>query len=85
MMNEDAGTEITAKTRKPRERTSKNFSAVSEINLLVTENPKRAGSKAHTRFGLYAEGQSVGDYIKAGGTFGDLSWDIQRQYISLDA
>lgn len=54
------------------------------IRVLVTENPKRVGSKSHDRFRLYRDGMSVGDYIRAGGSMADLVWDSQRSFIRVE-
>jgi len=55
------------------------------IKLNVTENPKRPGTTAHKRFGFYKDGQTIHDFIKAGGTRGDISWDSdpKRAFITI--
>lgn len=70
--------------KKDRERSSKNFNKDAKISLLIDKNPKREGSKSHVRFAAYKDGMSVGDFVKAGGTFGDLAWDSARGYIRIE-
>lgn len=67
-----------------RARTSKQFGDGVKIKLLADKNPKREGSKAHSRFALYKKEMTVGEFIKAGGTFGDLAWDASRGYIQVE-
>ena len=57
--------------------------AGKKIKLLVKDNPKRAGTDSHTRFGLYSTHKDVDAYLAAGGTTGDLHWDIGRNYIEV--
>lgn len=73
------------KVKKERVRTSKNYDQFSEITLNAEKNPKREGSKSHTRFALYRTGMTVSEFIKEGGTFGDLAWDSQRSHITVSA
>ena len=51
------------------------------IAKVVDYNPKRAGTRARTRFDLYISGMTVGEYIRAGGEMEDLYGDIARAYI----
>ena len=53
------------------------------IALIVSVNPKRAGTAARTRYDLYISGMTVGQYISAGGTMDDLYLDIARVYIAV--
>lgn len=46
-------------------------------------NPKRPGSAAHKVFGLYKEGIKVSDFVKAGGSAGDIAWNVERKYITV--
>ena len=45
-----------------------------EISFNVTSNPKREGSKAHSRFAGYIGSETVESYLAAGGTKGDLKY-----------
>ena len=51
------------------------------IFIVVDDNPKRAGTGAHTRFGLYVSGMTVEAYISAGGKMDEIYGDIARTYI----
>lgn len=53
------------------------------ITLLAKANPKRNGSKTYKRFALYKSGMTVGDFLKKGGTHGDVNWDSKHKYIKL--
>ena len=66
-----------------RDRTSRNFDKTAVITLNAEKNPKREGSKSHTRFAVYKTGQTVEQFIVGGGTYGDLAWDSARGYISI--
>jgi hypothetical protein len=54
-----------------------------EIVIKAQSNPKRKGSKAFQRFELYAPNMTVADFLKAGGTRGDINWDSQHEHIEL--
>ena len=53
------------------------------IRVLVETNPKRRGTSAHDRFALYRDGMTVAQFLAAGGTRGDLTWDQERAFIRL--
>jgi hypothetical protein len=46
-------------------------------------NPKRPGSAAHKVFGMYKEGIKVSDFVKAGGSAGDIAWNVEHGYITV--
>ena len=54
----------------------------SIITLVVTENPKRGASK--DRYDAYKSGQTVDEFIAAGGTRGDVNWDIAHGFITVE-
>ena len=54
------------------------------IRLKTDKNPKREGSAAHKRFALYVDGQTVDDFLKAGGTMGDINFDQSKGFIELE-
>ena len=53
------------------------------IHILVRDNPKRPGSSAHTRYALYREGMTVAEFLAAGGTSADISFDQNKRFIEL--
>jgi hypothetical protein len=53
------------------------------IRVLADRNPKRPGTAAHDRFALYVDGMTVAEFLRAGGTRGDLQWDQERCFIRL--
>lgn len=75
----DEGSEKPKKPRQSRLR----FPADGVITLNVSDNPKRAGSKAHGVFALYRDQMTVAEFLEAGGTTGDLNWDANRNFISV--
>lgn len=50
------------------------------IEVLVP-NPKKPGSRAFVRFELYKTGQTVDDFLKAGGQRVDVNWDLDHDFI----
>jgi hypothetical protein len=46
-------------------------------------NPKRPGSNAHAMFELYKDGQTVAQYIEAGGGRDWVRWDVSKGHITL--
>lgn len=60
-----------------------NFLPDMKIKVLVKENPKREGSASYARFAHYFNSKSVADFIAAGGTYGDIKWDIEHNFISV--
>lgn len=71
----------------PRESNFKKVYPDTATISVLTEggkNPKREGSKARGRFDLYATNRTVGDYIKAGGTYSSLSWDTGHGFIRVE-
>ena len=54
------------------------------IRVLVAENPKRKGTSSYERFAKYKDGMSVADFIRVGGTQGDLRWDQERGFVRLE-
>lgn len=57
----------------------------AKITLLVTKNPKKAGSKAHARYALYKNGMTVSQFLAAGGSRKDLTWDVEHKHIEIKA
>lgn len=55
----------------------------SKLVCLVKENPKKKGSKSAARFEHYFTSKTVGAFLEAGGTYGDIAFDIARKRISI--
>lgn len=53
------------------------------ITWLVTENPRSPSKVTFQRFAKYFGSATVGDYLAAGGTKGDLLWDIRAGYLTV--
>jgi len=54
-----------------------------KITLLVKDNPKREGSTSYDRFELYKKNKTVASFLEAGGTSGDIRYDVTKGYIKL--
>lgn len=96
IMSDEAQTE--EKVRKPRKQREagdgsssrrkellpvpKVIQKTAVITLLVSENPKRG--KSAEVFSHYQSGMTVENFVAAGGTTGDVRWDIAHGYISID-
>ncbi len=55
----------------------------AKLTLLAEANPKKEGSKARVRFEHYTGSATVGDFLKKGGTYGDICYDIARKFIAV--
>ena len=55
----------------------------SKLTLLVTENPKKQGSKARERFEHYFTSKTVGEFLAKGGGYGDIAYDLGRGRIKI--
>ena len=66
------------------QRGPKGLEAGSKLTVLVEGNPKRAGSKAYERFKLYSDVDTVGEFLRLGGTTADLHYDTQHGFISIE-
>ena len=53
------------------------------VVLLVSENPKKPGSKSAQRFEGYKTGLTRQQTLKAGLTGGDIRWDVAHGHIRL--
>ena len=53
------------------------------ITVLVDKNPKRPGSVSETRFACYKTGETVEQYLRAGGRGLDVKWDVDHGFISV--
>lgn len=65
------------------DKASKTYSDSQSIKVLAKENPKRAGSEAHKRWGLYAKCKTVGAFLKAGGEQINLRDDVAKGYVQV--
>jgi len=76
--------ENAAEVATKRSRTSPNFPPEAGVSFLTDSNPKRAGSKSFDRFAAYMGTGTVGEYIAAGGTYGDLKYDAEHGHITVE-
>lgn len=51
------------------------------VTNIIDINPKRGKSGA--RFELYRDGMTVKEFLDAGGKSGDITWDVEREFIKL--
>lgn len=54
------------------------------IAFVIEPNPKKAGSASADRFAHYEVGVSVDEFVKRGGTLGDVKWDLEHGFIRLE-
>ena len=71
--------------KEPSNRSSfaKLFPPEAALKCLVTENPKKQGSKSRERFEHYFTSNTVKEFLDKGGTYGDIAYDIARKRISV--
>lgn len=60
-----------------------NYSPESKITFNTKTNPKREGSKSHSRFQKYMGSKTVQEYLDNGGTKGDLKYDSEKDFITI--
>lgn len=60
------------------------YSDDSKITWNVKENPRAKGRGTYDRFAAYMGKPTVGEYKKAGGTLGDLNWDLRTGYLTIE-
>jgi hypothetical protein len=72
---------VTTRTARPGRKPE--YADDDLVESVVKENPKKEGTKAHERFGLYKKGMKVAEYIAAGGNRADLSWDVEHEFIKI--
>jgi len=56
----------------------------TKITFNVKKNPKREGSKSHSRFQKYMGSKTVSEYLERSGTKGDLKYDWEKGFIQID-
>jgi len=94
-----SGKKATTKTETKGKATAKQATKVNKklardaqvIEILVTANPKKKGSMAHTQYNLYKNGMTVGEFYKACADCksklhpagGDLKWNSEHGFIKL--
>ena len=85
--NDDkAATEKKTKEKSSAEKAArKTLSSLFEkkIKILVTENPKREGTRAYERFAGYKDGLTVKEYVEKGGAMSAVRYDSAHNYIEL--
>lgn len=70
-------------TTKPKSGGSRGLHRTTDIVTVLVPNPKRPGSLTHARFELYRTGQTVGEFLAAGGRRVDLKWDEEHKFVSI--
>lgn len=59
------------------------FEPEARITLLVKENPRREGTRAHKVYGYYSTCKTVAEFVKKGGAGKDLKWDVEHKNIKV--
>jgi len=70
-------------TRERNARTAPTSSVGHLVVLAVVPNPKKPGSASHDRFSKWVVGQTVQQCMAAGLTRGDVTWDMERGFVTL--
>jgi hypothetical protein len=68
----------------PRRSVSVRRSDPRKITYVSPTNPKKQGSASHDRFALYQIGMTIDEFVRAGGTMGDVKWDAERDFIKIE-
>jgi len=53
----------------------------NDCKIECAANPKRAGSKAHTRYAAYEKATTIGEYLERGGLRADLRYDLLHNFL----
>lgn len=61
------------------------YKPTDTIKVLVDANPRREGSKANARFALYRDGMTVEEFLAAGGPMPGLIFDVNHNWIAVEA
>lgn len=60
------------------------YTPESKLTWHITKNPRAAGRATFDRFAKYFNTETVKAYTEAGGTKGDLLWDLRSGYLSIE-
>jgi len=55
----------------------------NECKIECAANPKRAGSKAHSRYAAYENAKTIGEYLECGGLRADLRYDLLHGFLEV--
>ena len=63
------------------------ISRYARYNYIITHvdayNPRRAGSRGHENWRHYVIGIGLDDYLRTGGTFDHLRWDVEHGHVTV--
>lgn len=77
-------TEVVKKTHDPKLAVIGKPEPTARISWLVATNPRAMGKQTHARFERYFGTGTVAEFLAAGGTKGDLLWDIRAGYLAVE-
>ena len=60
------------------------YTPESKLTWHILKNPRAPGKGTHERFAKYFNSTTVAEYTAAGGTKGDLLWDVRSGYLSVE-
>ena len=83
MTTKKSTTKKTAKRTQGKRGRKPSTPDTAKITLLVKQNPRREGTKAHKRYSLYKSGMTVGEYLKKGGSRGSLRKDVRLKRVKV--
>lgn len=61
-----------------------NYTPESKITWLINRNPRMPGRGTYDRFQKYLGAETVKAYTEAGGTKGDLLWDLRSGFLQIE-
>lgn len=70
--------------KEPKTSKAKDYDDNAKIKLLVKENPKREGSKAHEAFQGYFGAKTVAEALANGVNRSSIAWDAKHGYIQVE-
>lgn len=76
--------EFEPKVKSDSKKTIKRFDKDAVITILVSENPKKAGSASAARFDFYKNGITIAKALSLGVRSADISYDVKHNFISID-
>lgn len=87
-MNAKANTQETSAVEENKTAVVANINGVNvaaDTKLAyIDRNPKRKGSKAHSRFEAYMKAKTVKQFLELGGLKADLRYDSEKGFVEIN-
>ena len=76
---------VVKSTKTPKKKKEKQHHSDSmKITIIKGKEPKKEGTAVFARFEKYRKTKTVGNYVKEGGAYSDISFDIYHERVKLD-